>query len=1001
MSFTDFFLKRPVFAIVINLMIIVIGLLSYSNLGLREYPKVSNPIYEVVINYPSASAEIVEQEITTPLEDHLGGLEGLDQTSSSSMYGQSKVQLTFKAGTDLAAAQSSIRDALALAKGALPDEAKEPIVNQQESDAEPFLYISLRSDQASFAEMTHVANVNLKNPFKTIEGVAKVDVMGQPYTMNISLNNAKMLQHGIGPDRIYQVLKEYNVSLPAGRYHESSPITVDLTATNVEDFSQIPVREHQSSIVLLKDVADIELGFQDENITRINGQNAVILGIIKTSDGNPLTISDAVRNRIPEFQKLLPSHIKMTLDFDKTKFIRGSLSAIKSTILEAIALVILIVFLFLRNFRSVLIPLVAIPLSLIGVMSLMSVFGLSINTITLLAMVLAVGLVVDDAIVVLENIHRHIEGGRTPSEAALIGAREIGFAIIAMTFTLASVYAPVALISDTIGQIFFEFAVTLAGAVFISGIVALTFSPLMCATLLKKNETHYLPKLDSWLTALETGYRHLLDKTLAWPRAVLLTFVGLMVACVGLFTILPQSLTPQEDRGVIGVWVPPLAGASLTEFDDYIHLVENVTKRVTDAEINLTFGGAWGAQIFCALKPWSDREKSAAAWVEVMRAQLGQIPTIQAYPWSWDSGIPGVEQVSSRGGGLSLYLQTTDKYTTLKKYADQMRQTFDEMPAFEGVYHDLKLDTPGFTAVVDRHRLALSGIKPAQAALILSVMFDKNTGLEFKKDGIRYPIALINKDTPSFLEEIYAINAENKPVPLSAFMHLDRNVQPRELKHFNQLRSAGLNLTLVNGYSLDQGIEIIKNKSAEILPSDIRIEFSGVAKKLQESSSTMLLLIAVALLFIFFILSIQFESFIDPLIIMFTVPLAGLGALILLWLTGGMLDIYTQVGLITLIGLISKHGILIVEFANQKLHSGVALQDAVAEATRLRLRPILMTTGAMVFGAIPLIIATGPGSEARYAIGLVLVGGLTIGTVLTLFIIPSIYIQTKKWAGMN
>jgi multidrug efflux pump len=1000
MSFTDFFIKRPVMATVLNLLILVGGLLAFSSLNLREYPKVSSPVFSIEVSYPNASSEVMESQVATRLEEALGGVEGVDEITSKSRYANTSIQLRFKSGTDMAKAQSGIRDGLAMSRGDLPQDIQEPIVKQQDSDADALMYISLTSTQADFAELTHIANIYLKNPLKTIAGVSKVEVYGQPYEMQIRLDTAKMLQHKIDASQVYKLLGDYNAVLPGGRYQDALPITIDLEASSVKDFEKIPVAHHGNAIVLLKDIADIKLAYSTKEIVRLNGKPVVFLGIVKSSDGNPLDISNAVSEQLPEFKKIVPSHVTIDLGFDRTRFIRGSLAAIKASIFEAIVLVMMIVFLFLRNFRSILIPIVAIPLSLIGVMTIMSMFGLSLNTITLLAMVLAVGLVVDDAIVVLENIHRHIEDGLPPKEAALKGAREIGFAIIAMTLTLASVYAPIAFIQDAIGQVFFEFALTLAGAVIISGIVALTFSPLMCSLLLKPQEKHYLPKLDVWLEKLEVGYQGLLSKVFVWPKLLLASLLIVMLACVGLFQIVPQALTPAEDRGVIGIFMPPLTGVSLTEFDSYIQQVEKLMSKIDEAPGYLTFVTRGHSTVVSLLKPWSERKRSAAQIVEQLRVQVADIPSIQVYPWSWETGIPGVDIASSAGSGLTVVIQTVGTYKYLNQHIEQLNKAFnDDKMHFTSSRHDLKLNSPGFNGKIDRRQLALSGITPQQASLDLAIMADENVGLEFKKDGARYKIALSASEKPFFLEEVFAINNEKEIVPYSDFMTLVPDVMSRELNHYNQLRSANLTVETVPGIGMEEAVKLIEEKIAEVLPSDLRHQFSGVAKKLKESSSMMLMLIMIALLFIFCIMAIQFESFVDPLIIMFTVPRAGFGALGLIWLTGGTLDIYTQVGLVTLIGLISKHGILIVEFANQRLSQGVSVIEAVSQAALLRLRPILMTTGAMVFGALPLIISSGAGAETRRAIGIVLVGGLSVGTLLTLFVIPGLYLYVKSAMG--
>lgn len=997
MSFTDYFIKKPVLATVINMLILVTGLLAFSKLGLREYPAISSPVFSIQVTYPNASADVMESEVATPLEDALGGVEGVEEITSVSSYGSTNINMKFKAGTDLAKAQSGIRDSLSMSRGVLPKDVKEPVVQQQESDADSFLYMALTSDQATFAELTHLANIFLKNPLKTIPGVSKVEVMGQPYEMKIRLDPAKMITHGLDAYAVYQKLSEYNASLPGGKYHEALPITIDMTASDVADFENIPVAHHGKSVVFLKDIADIKLETSTKNIVRLNGKPAVFLGIAKTSDGNPLDISNVLNERLPEFQKTLPSHVNLKVEFDKSKFIRGSLSAVKWSIAEAIVLVMIIVFLFLRNFRSILIPVVAIPLSLIGVMTIMAAFGLSINTITLLAMVLAVGLVVDDAIVVLENIHRHIEEGMTPTDAALMGAREIGFAIIAMTLTLASVYAPVAFIQDAIGQVFFEFALTLAGAVIISGIVALTFSPLMCSKLLKANEKHYLPSIDVWLNTIEATYKAWLTKVFQWPKAIVAALLGVMLACVGLFGIVPQALTPTEDRGVIGCFMPSPGNMSMDEFDTYVRKAENAISGIPEVPSFLTFTWPGGAQVVSAIKPWSERSRSASDLKNELFGRVSGIPTVPVWPWSWDTGIPGVEQVSERGGGLTVVLQTVGSYKYLNGFAEELNKIFNsDKTYFQDAHHDLKLSSAGFNANIDRRKLALSGISPYHASVAMTVMMDENTGLEFRKDGFRYGLSLSGKEKPSYLEEVFAINDQQELVPYSDFMTLVPDVMPKELKHFNQLRSANLNITLAPGVGIEAGIQEIEKKLTEVLPKDLRYQFAGEAKKLKESSSMMMMLIIIALFFIFCIMAIQFESFVDPFIIMFTVPLAGFGALALVWVTGGTLNIYTQVGLVTLIGLISKHGILIVEFANQRLHQGIALYEAVTQAALLRLRPILMTTGAMVFGALPLIASSGAGAETRRAIGIVLVGGLTVGTLLTLFVIPVIYYQVKS-----
>ncbi len=996
-----FFLERPVFATVLNAMILIIGFLAYLNLGVREYPKVSLPILTVQVYYPNASADVVETEIAAKLEEALSGVEGIETLSSSSKYGQASVELSFKAGVDISKAQSNVRERLSMT--ALPEEAKDPIIRQQSGDSEPFFYISVDGDNHSIVELTHLINLYLKNSLKAIKGVSMLNIMGDQYTMTVALDREKMLTHSIDANGVLSALRRHNVSLPGGRFQEAIPITLDMRVLSPEDLKEIPVSHTKTSVVRLKDIATISLGRGVmSQIVHSGGRNVAFVGIIKSSDGNPLDISNEIHDRMDQFQSVMPDGVNVKINFDKTKFIRGSISSVQKSILEAILLVILIVFLFLRNFRATLIPLVAIPLSLVGVLSLMAAFGLSINTITLLAMVLAVGLVVDDAIVVLENIHRHIEEGKSPLKAAKDGSREIGFAIVAMTLTLASVYIPIAFIQDAIGQIFFEFAVTLAGAVIVSGVVALTFTPLMCGYLLKK-ESKATPQalssfkalrfFDRGLDRMTRFYKKALGVSLKWPKAMAGACVGILVLCIVLFQTIPQAITPKEDRGVVGIFVPYLDGASLEEFGGYLKHVEKEVKDIKEALTYLSFAGSWGGQVVVPLKPWDERSRSAAQVVEDLRQRVKKVPTIQAYPWSWDSGIPGVEATSTQDGAITVQFLTIGSYENLSKIMDELRKACEEEKStFVDCHHNLRFNSSGFRIVIDREKLASTTLTPLHISNVLAIMMDQNLHLEFSKEGVRYPIALKPQTLPYHLEEIYAFNEEGTPFPLSYFMTLEKTVTPKELSHYNQFRAAQFNVSLAPHVTFSDAIERLSKIIDKIVPEDIQHEFTGVAKKLEESSSMMVLLILVALIFVYAILAIQFESFADPFIIMFTVPLAVLGALISVYALDRTLDIFTQIGLVTLIGLITKHGILIVEFANQKMkEAGAEIDTVIKEAAALRLRPILMTTGAMVFGAIPLILSSGAGAEARQAIGIVLVGGLLLGTLLTLFVIPMAY----------
>ncbi len=998
MKFTEFCIRHPVTATITNLLILIVGLLSYDFLTVREYPDVVSPILTIEVLYPNASPAVVETQITNTLEDVLAGIEGVETVSSTSMYGRSRVEMHFKPYIDMSDAQSNIRDRLGMVRQILPDDAKDPSVFQQRQDDDSFLYFSVTGEGYSQAELSHLAKLHVVDPLKTIKGVSQVEIFGVDYTMMIELDRNKMMMVDIDAQKVFEKLEKYHVSLPAGRYQGRVPINLDMKLQTPEDFKALPIANHGGKVITLGDIANIGLGTTTSFVSRVDGKRGVLLGIKRSSDGNPLEISKIVHRNIEAYQRLLPHGVNFDIIFDKTRFIKGSLDAVTKAILEAVVLVMLIVFLFLKSFRSTMIPIVTIPISLIGVMSLMALFGLSVNTITLLAMVLAVGLVVDDAIVVLENIHRHVEGGLPPLKAAIKGAKEIGFAIIAMTCTLAAAYAPIAFMQDTIGQVFFEFAVTLAGAVIISGIVALTFSPLMCSRLLKAEEKHvsWLGWFDRGLEKMTSTYNRFFAWTLKQQKKILASCMIIFLACGYLYTSLPKMITPKEDRGVVGVFMPYLAGANLSEFDAYVKKAETLFKAIPESPSILSFTAGWGAQIVTGLVNWSDRSRSAEDIVNVLRKQVQDIPTVEIYPWSWDSGIPGVEAVSSSEGGIQFVLKTTGSYEYLSQYADKLKKALDESGVLSDVRHDLKLNFPSYDVKVDRAKLELTGLEPEKIAKTIAIMMDQDLGIDFEKDGLRYAIALVNRVEPKDLEELYVLNDDDIRIPVSSFMTLERTAIAKELNHHNKMRSAMVSGNAMPGVDMGKAVSVIQSIAQEILPNDIHPEFSGGAQKLQDSSTMMLLLIFVAMVFIYCILAIQFESFIDPMIIMFTVPLAGFGALVLVKLTGGSMNIFAQVGLVTLIGLITKHGILIVEFANQRVAANLPVIQAIQQAAEIRFRPIVMTTAATIFGTLPLILSSGAGAEARQAIGIVLLGGLILGTILTLFIIPTVYLWVKS-----
>ncbi|MBM3468860.1 MAG: efflux RND transporter permease subunit [Alphaproteobacteria bacterium] len=992
MRFTSYFIKHPIIALILNAMIMIIGVMCLKTIPVREYPEIKLPTLSVYTQYPNASAELVETTITNILEEKLAAIEGLEMITSQSQQDGSNIDLTFIEGTSVDRTLIAIRDAIGLARPDLPKEILEPVVQQKiKSDGPPFIAISVSSKNLGLGELTHYATLNLKNAFHSLKGVASAEVWGQPYTMAVALDPLKLYTFGTNADEVFTALKNNNLSWPVGKYRDEVPTTLDLSLSTVRNFEDLFIKDNKTSPIFLKSIASVYLKTNTKSLrTRVNGMPGVVVGISRTSDSNPLDVSNLVREQLKEMKKTLPPDMVLEIVSDQADFIRASLQKIEGSIGEAVLLVLVIVFLFLRKIRATLIPLITIPISLIGSIILLKLFGFSINTLTLLAMVLAIGLVVDDAIVVLENIDRHIRSGLSPIQAALQGSGEIGFAIIAMTLTLASVYAPIAFIPGTVGRLFIEFAVALAGSVFISGVVALTLSPLMCGYVLSLEKQRFFPQIDVYFKKLETFYCRCLQQSLTLTRPILLIAGATILVMMCLFYYLPSEVAPKEDRGLMGVYLPRIPGKDVNVLEPYVEAIEAKISEIPESKGNLAFINEWGATVIATLKPHNERHASAQILLHQLRTFTNSLPSIDAYAWSWDSGLPGLDDVVS-GSELILSISSLGSYRDLFTQVERARKTIEDRKLFDFVRHNLSLDTPGYSISLDPNVVFPLGLSPSQISKMIEVFFSGNQSLRFEKDGIRYPITLEGNVKPWTLDELYLTNAKGKRISLGTLANLKPTTISSELQHYNQMRSVYLSVGLKAGQNMKAAMTHLWDLTTQSISPYLKKDWIGAAKMYTKSSMDMMLFFGMALIFIYAILAIQFESFLDPLIIMLTVPLGCFGALLTAWVFGQSLNIYTQIGLVTLVGLISKHGILIVEFANQQRAMGKSLEEAIQEAGRLRLRPILMTTAAMVFGAIPLILSSGAGMEARRAIGFILVGGLTFGTCFTLLILPKLY----------
>ncbi len=1010
MKLSETSIRRPVLATVMSLIIVLVGLICYDRLAVRLIPNVDEPIVTVQTYYPGANARVIESQITKPIEDALSGIEGVDFINSISRAESSQVSVRFTLARDPDSAASDVRDRVARARGALPEEANDPIVQKQEADARPIIYLAFSSDRHDLMEIADVAIRLVKDRIQTIPGVAEAQVYGNRYAMRIWLQPDRLAGYELTPLDVESALRAQNIEVPAGRVESLEREFTVLAETDLkepEQFRDIVVKETDTFLVRLGDVARVELGADWSRFrARFNGRNAVPLGIVKQAVANPLDISRALQEMLPQIESTLPDGMRVEIAHDSTVFIERSIHEVFITVLEAAVLVVLVIFLFLREWRAVVIPLVTIPVSLIGAFALMYVFGFTINTLSLLAMVLAIGLVVDDAIVMLENIYRHVEDGMKPLAAAFRGSREIAFAIVAMTITLSAVYLPFAFSTGRSGRLFVEFALTLAGAVLVSGFVALTLSPMMCSKLLRHEEKHgrFFEIGERVLRSLDRRYNRTLGRLL--DRRFAVVGVGLLIIAgmVALFSTLPEELAPAEDQGtIIGLGTAP-EGATIEYTDRYMLQAVDVLAAVPEQDRYFGFvgwGGVTNAVTFVKLVDWRERDRSTQQIAGSLFPQFSGIAGIRAFPIT-----PPPLGVRDFGQPVRFVVQTTGTWDELDKIVNQLIVKIGENPNLSNPDSDLKLNKPELKIDVNREKIAAVGASVADVGRTLETMLGGRNVTRFKMGSEQYDVIVQVDDearrTPRDLSNIFVRGADHSMIQLQNLATVTETVAAKELNHFNKLRAATVSAGLAPGYSMGEALAWLENALDEVAP-DALYDLAGQSREFRESATGASVMIVLALFFIYLVLAAQFESFIDPFIILVSVPLAMFGAFLCLaainfgngagwWQMATSWNIYTQIGAVTLIGLISKHGILIVEFANQLRAQGLEKREAVLQAASLRLRPILMTTGAMVLGAVPLAFAEGAGAEARHQIGWVIVGGLSFGTIFTLFIVPIVYL---------
>jgi multidrug efflux pump len=1000
MQLSEISIRRPVFATVLSLLVLLLGYVSFNRLAVREYPKIDEPVVNVETRFGGASSEVIEAQVTKVLEDSLAGIEGVDIITSVSRQEQSQVTVRFRLEREPDAAAAEVRDKVSRVRQRLPQGIDEPVVSKVEADAQPVIWVSLSSETVDSLRLSDVANRLIKPMLQTAAGAADVRVFGERrYSMRVWLDTERLSAYRLTTQDVEDAIRRSNLEVPAGRI-ESAQREFNVTAATdlnrPQEFSQIVIRTVNGVPVRVGDVARVQQSSASErNATRYNGVDSVSLGVLRNATANPLELSAAVRAMLPRLEAQLPPGVALAVSNDNSIFIQESIRAVFVTILEATVLVALVIFVFLRTLRASIIPLITIPVSLIGTFALMALFGFTINTLTLLALVLAIGLVVDDAIVVLENIYRHIEAGMEPFAAAIKGVKEISFAVVAMTLTLAAVYAPLAFTPGRTGRLFTEFALALAGAVVVSGFVALTLSPMMSSKLLRHNAKPgwFDRNMGGALDALNRGYGHALHASLLHRWFV----VFVMLAAAGgswyYFSTMKRELAPIEDRGIVIATVNSPDGATMAYTTKYLQAIERIGNSYPEFDrVFAVAGNPTVAQgnMFMRTKPWSERTRTTQELARELAPRIAGLPGVTSFPITPPSLGQGF---FSRP--VSFVILTGESYPQLAQAVRAMQDEMAKHPGFLQVDTDLRLNKPELRLEVDRERAADLGVGVDTVARSVETLLGGRNVTRYKRDGEQYDVivqtAATGRDAPDDIEKIFVRTRGDVMVPLSALVRIREVVVPRDLNHFAQRRAATISANLAPDFALGEALKFMDEAAGRVLKEGYATDVNGQSREFRNASGSLALVFGLALLFIYLVLAAQFESFVDPLVIMLSVPLSIVGALMVLSANGGTLNVFSQIGLVTLVGLITKHGILIVEFANQLREEGLPMREAIERSATLRLRPILMTTGAMVLGALPLALATGAGAESRQQIGWVIVGGMSIGTLLTIFVVPTMY----------
>ncbi|MCA0031149.1 efflux RND transporter permease subunit [Mesorhizobium sp. B263B2A] len=1002
MSFSDLFIRRPVLSTVLACMILLLGFQGIFNLSIRQYPKVDETAITITTAYPGASADLIQGFISAPIARAVASTENIDYVTSSSRPSSSTVTVQMKLGSNPDVALTEVLSKVQGVRGTLPDASKDPVIVKGTGQQFAMMYISMQNPNMTKEQLTEYIERVIRPRMSTVEGVADVQIFGaQEYSMRVWIDPVRLAARGVTAAEVLAAINNSNfLSAPGNTQNEYvvSSITVRSTLQTPEAFAELPLRSTDGNVVRLRDVARVELGAENTD-TRVsfNGKPGTFLAIFPTPAANPLTTAAALTKLVPQIQETLPKGMTIEVVYDATGQISASIDEVFKTIAEAVAIVVVVILLFLGSFRSVMMPIITIPLSLVGVCFLLFAVGYSINLLSLLAMVLAIGLVVDDAIVVVENIHRHMEEDHmTPMQAAFSGMREIASAIVAMTMTLAAVFAPLAFTGGLTGALFREFAVTLAGSVVLSGVIAITITPMMSARLLKPgNAGRFQRIVDGVFSRVEHVYERAVTGSLNYRPLTLLIVLALVGVTGFMFTKTSTELAPEEDQGFLLSLVTAPAYATSDYTETYVNQILGLVRDIPETRAQFSavaFGGTTNsAFVGFAFKDWADRKRNSKELQADITARINKVAGVQAFVFAPPT-LPG------SGGGLpiAMVVRSTGDSSEVYQQAEQIKNKAQASGRFIVVQNSMSYDSPQVTVTIDRDRAAALNLPIADIGRTLTLLVGGAEVAQFDRDSNSYDIIpqvpQEFRDNPEKLGQYFVRSVTGEMVPLSAVVKISNNASPAAIEQFNQLNSSTISALPLPGVTTGDGLKVLEDIARESLPDTFFIDYSGQSRQEKEQGNTILIAFGAAVIVIYLVLAAQFESFRDPLIIMMAVPLSIFGAIVPLNLGLGTLNIYTQVGLITLIGLITKHGILLVEFANQQreIH-GMRRRDAIIASAKVRLRPILMTTAAMALGVVPLITSSGAGAAARYSMGLVIFTGILVGTMFTLFVVPMFY----------